>query len=128
MTDRTATPDILGAVISGETRREESNKTIKQDISKEIKKASKKAIKPVSNKPEPEEDEPKEKATYNLPVKLLLELEDKWMEMRRISGSKKVSKTLIVEEALKMAFADFDLKKDSGKFYSNLVSNKEIKK
>lgn len=48
------------------------------------------------------------------------------MEMHRISGSKKVSKTLIVEEALKMAFTDFDLKKDSGKFYSNLVRNKEI--
>lgn len=130
MADRTATPDILGAVISGEAIKEESNKTIKQDISKEIKKASKKAINPEGNKAgqKSREEDPKEKATYNLPVKLLMELEDKWMEMRRISGSKKVSKTLIVEEALKMAFSDFDLKKDSGKFYSNILNNNDLKK
>lgn len=142
MADRTATPDILGAVISGEAIKEESNKAIKQAISKTIKTSSNKAIKPPNNKAVPRQmlidgteetiaepqEEPKEKATFNLPIKLLRELEDKWMEMRRLSGSKQVSKTLIVEEALKMAFAEFDLKKETGKFYSKLVSNKEIKK
>lgn len=68
------------------------------------------------------------KAFFNLPIKLLHELEDKWMEMRRLSGSKQASKTFIVEEALKMAFAEFDLKKETGKFYSKLLSNKDLKK
>ncbi len=73
------------------------------------------------------EDDLKEKATFNLPVKLLEELEDKCHELRKMCGSKQVTKTLVVEEALRMAFAEFDLKKDIGKFYSKLASNKAIK-
>lgn len=74
-----------------------------------------------------EVEEVKEKATFNLPVKLLEELEDKWVEIRKLSGSKQVSKTLIVEEALRMAFAEFDLQKHIGKFYGRVTGNKAIK-
>ncbi len=148
--DRQKTPDILGSIMSGQAIKEESNKPveqysnneIKQAIVKEIKKESGKAIKQASNKNGPTqlfidgteeslvkvEDELKEKATFNLPVKLLEELEDKCHELRKMCGSKQVTKTLIVEEALRMAFAEFDLKKDIGKFYSKLASNKGIKR
>ena len=139
MADRLSTPDILGAVMSGETIKEESNKAIKQEIQEEIDQVSNKAVKQpknkaISKKSESVEEgsshseEPKEKVTYNLPVRVLNELEDKWIEMRRLSGSKQVSKTLIVEMALEMAFAEFDMKKEGSKFYCKLVSNKEIKK
>ena len=69
-------------------------------------------------------EKPKEKATFNLSVKTLRALEDKQMEIRRLSGSKQISKTLIVEKAIEMALAEFDLKKQIGKFYCKLVGNK----
>ena len=69
-------------------------------------------------------EEPKEKATFNLSVKILRELEDSWMEIRRLSRNKQISKTLIVEKALEMALAEFGLKKQIGKFYSKLINPK----
>lgn len=149
MVDRLATPDIMANLMPSTAIKQEnskaveleSNKAIKQEVNKAVKKETQKAIKPVSNKAmpiqllidgteepmPPVEEEVKEKATFNLPVKLLGELEDKCHEIRKLCGSKQISKTLIVEEALRMAFADFDLKKHIGKFYGNLVSNKAIK-
>jgi hypothetical protein len=41
-------------------------------------------------------------------------------------GSKQISKTLIAEEALRLAFVEFDLKKHLSKFYGKLASNKAI--
>lgn len=114
MHDRLSTPDILGSIMSGG----QSSKPIKQEIIQEIKQI-------ISKKPP--EEEPKEKATFNLPVALLLELEDKCHEMRKLCRSKQVSKTLIVEEALKMAFADFESKNQSSKFFSRIASSKALK-
>ncbi|QZA59467.1 hypothetical protein [Candidatus Rhabdochlamydia porcellionis] len=132
MVDRLETPDIMSSLMS-ETSKQESNKEIKQE-----KPLRKKAIKPSSNKTilkqmfldgTEEEitvlEELKEKATFNLSVKTLRDLEDKWIEIRRLSGSKQISKTLIVEKAIEMALAEFDLKKQIGKFYSKLVSDKD---
>lgn len=69
-------------------------------------------------------EELKEKATFNLSVKILRELEDSWMEIRRLSRNKQISKTLIVEKALEMALAEFGLKKQIGKFYGKLLNHK----
>ena len=131
MGDRLETPDIMSSLMS-EPGKQESNKEIKQERT-----IRKKAIKPSSNKDVLKQmlldgtdeettvlEEPKEKATFNLSVKTLRDLEDKWMEIRRLSGSKQISKTLIVEKAIEMALAEFDLKKQIGKFYCKLVSNK----
>ncbi|WP_220017918.1 hypothetical protein [Candidatus Rhabdochlamydia oedothoracis] len=115
-----------------EPNKQESNKIIKQE-----KPSKNKAIKTSSNKAVLKQmlfagidkdtailEEPKEKATFNLSVRTLRDLEDKWMEIRRLSGSKQISKTLIVEKAIEMALAEFDLKKQIGKFYCKLVGNK----
>ncbi|MGB7128632.1 MAG: hypothetical protein WBD50_06045 [Candidatus Rhabdochlamydia sp.] len=131
MSDRLETPDIMSSLMS-EPNKQENNKKIKQENT-----VRSKAIKPSSNKAVLKQmlldgteeettvlEEPKEKATFNLSVRTLRDLEDKWMEIRRLSGSKQISKTLIVEKAIEMALAEFDLKKQTGKFYCKLVSNK----
>ena len=49
------------------------------------------------------------------------------MEIRKLTCSKQISKTLIVAEALRMAFTEFDSKKSLGKLYGNIVNYKAIK-
>lgn len=154
---RKSTPDILSALMGDEIKQEsntavmeernkpveqennkaintESNKTVKQAISKTVKQPSKK--KPVQTHfvgMEPSEGEaqgleiPKEKATFNLSKNILRELEDCWIEIRRLRGDKRVSKTDIVEQALEDAIKEFGLKKQLSKFYGKLESNKTIK-
>lgn len=131
MGDRLETPDIMSSLMSDPSKQESNKKTKQENITRN------KAIKPSRNKTilkqmlldgTDEEttalEEPKEKATFNLSVKTLRDLEDKWMEIRRLSGSKQISKTLIVEKAIEMALAEFGLKKQIGKFYCKLVGNK----
>lgn len=69
----------------------------------------------------------KEKATFNLSKTVLSELEDCWIEIRKLRGDKKISKTDIVEQALEEAIKEFKLKKEMSKFYSKLDKNKAIK-
>lgn len=131
MGDRLETPDIMSSLMS-EPNKQGSNKTRKQENT-----TKNKTIRPSNNKAVLKQlflegtdeetvvlEEPKEKATFNLSVRTLRDLEDKWMEIRRLSGSKQISKTLIVEKAIEMALAEFDLKKQIGKFYCKLVGNK----
>jgi uncharacterized membrane protein YheB (UPF0754 family) len=121
MSDRQATPDVLSALMSGTAVKEESNKTLKQESNKAIKKESHKArIKQLVI-------EGTEEAEPVFEEELLEELEDKCHEIRKMCGSKQISKTLIVEEALRLAFVEFDLKKHLSKFYSKLESNKAVK-
>lgn len=132
MSDRQSTPDIMAALMDGQAIRQENNKAIKQEPPKAAKPERNTTSKQESNKAsEPAiteiSEEPKEKATFNLTIKVLDELEEKWMELRKLTGSKQLSKTLIVEEALKMAFVEYDAKKQESKFYSKLASNKAIK-
>ncbi len=122
MHDRTSTPDILGSIMSGAS----NNRAVKQEDTTEIKKESNKEIKQTPPRKQLEE-EVKEKATFNLPSELLLELEDRCHAIRKICKSKQISKTLLVEEALKMAFADFETKGQASKFLARLVSNKAVK-
>ncbi|MBM3198355.1 MAG: hypothetical protein FJZ58_03765 [Chlamydiae bacterium] len=73
------------------------------------------------------QEDAKEKATFNLPVQLLSELEDKYYEIRKLCKSKQVSKTLIVEEALKIVFSEFEHKKQASQLFLKLANNKNIK-
>ena len=108
MHNRSNTPDILGSIMSGSPHKE---------------------IKPKELVPPPKEllQELKEKATFNLPVKLLSELEDKYYEIRKLCKSKQISKTLIVEEALNLAFAEFEKQRQESKLFVKLSSNKAVK-
>lgn len=133
MSNRLVTPDIMSNLMSGASE-QESNKKIKQENL-----SNKKAIKTSGNKVVLRRilldgtsetanfsEEPKEKATFNLSVKILRELEDSWMEIRRLSRNKQISKTLIVEKALEMALSEFNLKKQISKFYNKLIENKRL--
>lgn len=129
---RKQTPDILGALM-GETVKQESNNSISKEVVKEIKARDSKAIstQPLCDSPEEPliaiEEPFKEKATFNLSKQLLAQLEDKRHEIRKLFGSKQISKTLIVEEALRIAFAEFDLNRETSKFYGSIANNKSIK-
>ncbi len=105
MHNRSSTPDILGSVMTGSFTQE----------------PVKKALPPIL------QEELKEKATFNLPVNLLAELEDTCYEIRKLCKSKQISKTLIVEEALKMAFADFTEKKQKSSLFKVLENHKSVK-
>ena len=111
MNERHETPDILSSLMKGPGIKTEGNKAIKPE--------DKPAFSDYDHL-----EEPKEKATFNLPIKLLEVLEDKWMEIRKMAGSKQISKTLIVETALITAFTEFDAKKEKSKFYSCIAGNK----
>lgn len=125
MVNRLSTPNIHGGLMSGNTERQESNKAIKEYSVKEKRKPSKSLT--TNRKAEDASmDSPnalKEKATFNLPVALLHELEDKWVHMRRQTRSKHISKTLIVMKALELAFDEFDLKNESSSLYSKIFGN-----
>ena len=136
MSSRQTTPDILGSLMSGPILKEESNKEIKLSKNKAIEQSGGRTI-VVSVKEEnkvgenvlekKEVEELKEKTTFNLSVSLVRELEDKWMAIRKLTGSKQVSKTLIVEKALEIAFAEFDSIKQESQFYGKIASNKDVK-
>lgn len=142
MASRQATPDILSNIMNGTPVREPSHKAIKAEIHKEINKPSnitakqpniKTSKQPLIEQGVLEEpsannlEELKEKATFNLPVSLLQELEDKWSEIRRFTRSKQISKTLLVEKALEIAFSEYEQRKDLSEFYSKLVNDKSVK-
>ena len=143
MTTRRSTPDILGSVLDGTAVKQESHKAIKKELNIETMQQNNKASarfslreqqdpalnnfmlqqSDINNSPE----DLKEKATFNLSVAVLRRLEDKWMEIRKITGSKQISKTLIVEIALEMAFAEFELQNETSLFYSKLANHKTVK-
>lgn len=104
MHNRSSTPDILGSIMTGSLKQENTKPSQKQPA-----------------------EEFKEKATFNLPISLLSELEDTCYEIRKLCRSKQISKTLIVEEALKMAFAEFIEKKQSSRLFQTLENHKIVK-
>ena len=93
---------------------QESNKAVKQENNKAIKPASNKTIAVIA----------KEKATFNLSKKLLQDLEDSWIEIRKLRGDKRVSKTDIVEFSISQILADFKAIKQESKLYSFVESSK----
>ena len=138
--NRKATPDILGALM-GEIIKPASQVAVEQQSVQAIKPTYKKEIKQVSNKTikqahfdgmRPPDGlgavlVEKEKATFNISKAVLGDLEDCWIEIRKLRGDKKISKTDIVEQAIEEAIKDFNIKKELSKFYSKLERNKASK-
>lgn len=130
---RKQTLDILGGLMSGDTATLEqvNHKEIKQENNTEVKPVSNKAIKqtdnravsPYNNKKEVAEttEEPKEKATFNLSVRILENLEDSWIQLKRqFKGEQRITKTQIVEKALEIALKDLKTKGERSEFFKQL--------
>ncbi len=109
----------LGVLFGEESRSIE--KIIKPESNKAINTADNKAIKRATRALD------KEKATFNLSKKLLQEIEDAWIEIRKLRGDKKVSKTDIVEFSLNQLLTDFRSTKQESKLYCFIANNKNVK-
>ena len=123
MKSRRQTPDVLGSIMLGDKDKKQTQQ--EEETTPDVK--------IVQNIVERQQQrvftskDTKEKATFNLPKKLLQELEEKWVDIRRLSGSKQVSKTLMIEKALELVFKDFEVNREYSKFYSVLLDNIAIK-
>jgi len=124
MTNRRATPNLLDPMseIMG-ARKPESPKAIKQETPK--------AQKPESNNSVEQADLEgeglKEKATYNLSKDLLIDLEETWINLRRNHRGQRITKTMIVEEAIRYAIEDLEKNKSASWLYRKVESNKGSK-
>ena len=65
-------------------------------------------------------ESPREKATFSLDSKIKDNLEDSWLKLRRILKGKNLTKSIIVEEAIKLALEDLKINKESSKIYKRL--------
>ena len=127
MAERKKTPDILGSLLGDTSKPEYHNTGIPeyhndsepelQPTSKPVRKSTGKTVskptsKPVSQKKaEPQEPAEKIKATYYLDAEVVEALEEGWMELRRLADKKdrgRISKSLIVELALKLALEELE--------------------
>ena len=66
----------------------------------------------------------KESISIVLSPDVLQRLNENWIEIRRLSTSS-ISKSVVVEESLKIAFAEFDLKKEQSQFCTNIIDVKK---
>ena len=121
MADRKKTPDILGSLLGDTSKTEYHNTGIpeyhndsKPELQPTIKTVRKPTSKPVSQKKaEAEEPAEKVKATFYLDAQAVEALEAGWMELRKLADKKdrsQISKSLIVELALKLALEDLEKK------------------
>ena len=65
----------------------------------------------------------KEKSTFSFSAKVKDDLEDSWMKLRRMLKGHGISKSIIVEEAVKMILIDLKQNKESSKIYKALSKN-----
>lgn len=131
--NRQNTPDIMGNLMA----HEESNKEIRQEGkvlaaqkdyssdenfvgNKKIKTYRNKEIRTVNNNVI--NNGGKEKATFNLSLSTLEALEDAWIILRRqLKGQQKITKTLIVETAIKAALDDLHTRGKNGDIHKRLI-------
>jgi len=66
-------------------------------------------------------DATREKATFSLDIKVKDNLEDGWMKLRRMLKGHNISKSAIVEEAIKLVLEDLKKKKEASKIYKVLA-------
>lgn len=85
-------------------------KRINETLEQQTEEEQKEKIEVISEKEKPE----KQKATYNLSVAAIEHLEDAWQIMRRVSQSKKFTRSLLVEKALMYFIEDFLYWSESG--------------
>ncbi len=63
----------------------------------------------------------KEKSTFNLSLDTLNNLEDAWVLLRRkLKGTQRVTKTLIVEKAIEIALDDLESKSELSELYHRI--------
>ena len=129
MAERKKTPDILGSLLGDTSKTEYHNTGIPeyhndsmpelQPASKTVRKSTGKPVskptsKPVSQKKAgAQEPAEKVKATFYLDAQAVEALEAGWMELRKLADKKdrsQISKSLIVELALKLALEDLEKK------------------
>ena len=126
MADRKKTPDILGSLLGDTSKTEYHNTGIPeyhkdskpelQPTSKPVRKSTGKTVskptsKPVSQKKPEAQPAEKVKATFYLDTEIVETLEEGWMELRKLADKKdrgQISKSLIVELALKLALEDLE--------------------
>lgn len=65
-------------------------------------------------------DSPREKSSFTFDVSVKDGLEDAWLKLRRMLRGKNISKSVIVEEALKMVLNDLKKNKEASKIYKIL--------
>lgn len=148
MKNRKGTPDIISGLMTGSVANDKkpaSNKTINtvnnkpistadlvapEDLinNKTIEPASNKAIKQVNlNAGEQESNksssnDSKEKVTFNLSNTIIDALDDAWITLRRskLNDTQRITKTLIVEAAVKLALSEFEERGELSELYRSL--------
>lgn len=132
---RQQTPDIMADLMH--SSEPASNKEIKEYSKKEVEQAeaslcevrqeNHKTIKLSKNKAIKQDSdmeilELKEKATFNLSQSTLLKLEDAWIQLKRqLKGEQRVTKTAIVEMALKICIEELTQKETESTLYKWLA-------
>lgn len=134
MADRKKTPDILGSLLGDASMPEYHNTGIPEyhnDSKPELQPTSKPVRKPTGKtvshkKPEAQEPAEKVKATFYLDAGIVEALEEGWMELRKLADKKdrgQISKSLIVELALKMALDELKAQGVKSLLAKNSVEN-----
>ena len=98
---RKSTPDVLGDIMGSHKK---DNKEIKQQ----------------SNKTLTQEVPKKEKTTFNLSVEALDQLEEVWVKLRKEKRGTRITKTLIVETAIRMAIGGYESGGERSDLFKNL--------
>lgn len=63
----------------------------------------------------------KQKATFNLSNEILSELEDVWTLLRKkLKDAKRITKTLIIEESLRIIFDDLEQRSELSELFKQL--------
>lgn len=138
MKNRKSTPDIMSNLMLNQSSliatepanmqnvNIDSNKTVLREQQEMISlKEDLKEIEPASNKTVKKAIQlaVKEKTTFNLSQEILIELEDAWIKLRRkLKGEQRITKTLIVEKAIKIILADFESKSELSDIFQELKS------
>ena len=65
-------------------------------------------------------EQSKEKATFSLSNEVKDNLEDSWLKLRRMLRRQRITKSSIVEEAIKIALEDLKNNNESSKIYKRL--------
>jgi len=141
MADRKQTPSILDDLLTGQPEAkdagkpaeqltsipvsQQAGKPVQQHTSKPVRKpAGKPAQQKASRPAEPAPEEEKLKATYYLSQRAMDDLEEAWHKLRkqaRPEDRAKVSKSLIVEIAIRMALEDLQAKDKDSRLTRTLV-------
>ena len=66
----------------------------------------------------------KQKATFNLSKEILDQLEERFFEIRKLEGTKRITRSMIVEAALRISFKDFGVWEEMSRLFQNLTSSR----